>query len=244
MLLRDIFDARAYWPARPESAEECARRAETFFRLLSRCDPIYARWFEQADSRKKALQLQFEPTCDTFVRFFGKKKYQVGMGLGFLFAAWTGHEQGHGGMAMLSCGSVAEGASNSCRLELPRELPEKERLLTLPVLKEVLRALVLAWEPDHGGVISEGYQQLRDQPVGIPHMGWLMYFSHRQGEVPPLPEPVRVEPVEDKGTLVILTPERFTVHDPTHVALADQVRSLLDRAGLLKDFSASSPAIH
>nr|WP_239015233.1 Imm52 family immunity protein [Archangium violaceum] len=69
-----------------------------------------------------------------------------------------------------------------------------------------------------------------------------MYFSHRQGEVPPQPEPVRIEPVEDKGTLVILTPERFTVHDPAHVALADQVRSSLDRAGLLKDFSASSPA--
>jgi hypothetical protein len=67
-------------------------------------------------------------------------------------------------------------------------------------------------------------------------MGWLMYFSHRRGELPPLPAPVRVEPVEDKGTLVILTPERFNGHDPAHVALADQVRGLLDRAGLLKEF--------
>ncbi|HYO51826.1 Imm52 family immunity protein [Archangium sp.] len=235
MLIRDIFDARAYWPARRESPTECARRAESFFRLLSRCDPIYARWFEQADSRKKALQLQFEPTCDTFVRFFGKKKYQVGMDLGFLFAAWTGHAQGHGGMVMLSCGSAAERSSNSCLLTLPRELPEKERVLSLPVLTEVMRALVLSWEPDNGGIVSEGYQQLRNQPVGIPHMGWLMYFSRRRGEVPPLPEPVRTESVEDKGTLIILTPGRFNGHDPAHVALADQVRGLLDRAGLLKE---------
>ncbi len=66
-------------------------------------------------------------------------------------------------------------------------------------------------------------------------MGWLMYFSHRCGEVPPLPEPVRAEPVEDKGTLIILTPERFNGHDPAHIALADEVRTLLDRAGLLKE---------
>jgi immunity protein 52 of polymorphic toxin system len=45
---------------------------------------------------------------------------------------------------------------------------------------------------------------------------------------------VRVEPIADKGTLVILTPERFNGHDPAHVALADQVRGLLDAAGLLE----------
>jgi hypothetical protein len=45
---------------------------------------------------------------------------------------------------------------------------------------------------------------------------------------------VRVEPVEDKGTLVILTPERFTASNPEHVALAATVQELLGRAGLLK----------
>ncbi|NVJ28612.1 immunity 52 family protein [Myxococcus sp. AM011] len=43
-----------------------------------------------------------------------------------------------------------------------------------------------------------------------------------------------MELVEDKGTLVILTPERFTASNPEHVALAERVRELLDRAGLLK----------
>ena len=60
-----------------------------------------------------------------------------------------------------------------------------------------------------------------------------MYFSRQRGTVPPLPAPVRVEPVEDKGTLVILTPERFTVSNPEHVALAARVHELLDGAGLL-----------
>ncbi|MGZ3460428.1 MAG: immunity 52 family protein [Archangium sp.] len=114
-------------------------------------------------------------------------------------------------------------------------------MLTVPVLIEMMRALVLAWEPDWGGVISESYRELRDEPVGPPFTGWLMYFSRRRGAVPPLPAPVRVEPVEDKGSLIILTPERFTVDNPAHVALADHVRASLDRAGLLKEPSASTP---
>ncbi|NMO22117.1 Imm52 family immunity protein, partial [Pyxidicoccus fallax] len=49
----------------------------------------------------------------------------------------------------------------------------------------------------------------------------------------PLPAPVRIEPVEDKGTLIILTPERFTASNPEHVALAARVHELLGGAGLL-----------
>ncbi|WP_414639334.1 Imm52 family immunity protein [Archangium sp.] len=90
---QETYHAGAYWSCRRESADQCARRAETFFRRLSHCDPIYAHWFEQANSRKKALQLQFEPTHETFVRFFGRKKYQSDND-GFLLGAWTGTRQG------------------------------------------------------------------------------------------------------------------------------------------------------
>jgi hypothetical protein len=236
--MKETYYAGVYWLARRESAEQCARRAETFFSLLSHCDSIYTLWFEQADSLKKALQLQFEPTYDTFLRFFGKSAYKERKD-GFRFSAWTGHEEdGRGGMLMLRCGSAAQVVPNSCLLHLPSEEPDLGRVLTVSVMTQVLRSLVLAWEPDHGGVFSNEYQSLRDEPASKPYTGWLMYFPRHRGEVPALPAPVRVEPVEDKGTLVILTPERFTVDDPVHVNLADQVRTLLDQAGLLKAPSA------
>ncbi|QRK09401.1 immunity 52 family protein [Archangium violaceum] len=240
--MKETFYAGVYWQGRKESADECARRAEIFFRLLSQCDPIYTRWFEQANSLKKALQLQFEPTHETFLRFFKSRKYNEGA-FGFGFGAWTGHEEdGHGGAVLLSCGSGVVPPPNSCLLDLPYAGPEEERVLTAPVLTGVMRAMVLAWEPDWGGVISHAYQDMRDEPVGHPRTGWLMYLSRPRGEIPPLPAPVRVEPVEDKGALLILTPERFSVDNPAHVALADQVRGLLDRAGLLRDFSDSFSA--
>lgn len=233
--MSETYYAGAYWSCRKDSAEECARRAESFFHLLSRRDSIYAQWFEQADSRKKALQLPFEPTYDTFMRFFGRRTYREGKD-GFSFSAWTGHkEDGHGGMVMLRCGSAAEFVSNSCLLYLPHSGPAVERVLTVPVLKEVIRALVLAWEPEWAVVTSHEFRDTlsEDGRVGT-FVGWMTYFSHDRGELPSLPEPVRVEPVEDKGSLLLLTSGRLTASNPEHLSQGRRVQAVLQGEGLLK----------
>lgn len=66
-------------------------------------------------------------------------------------------------------------------------------------------------------------------------MGWLTYYSRQWGEVPPLPEPVRVEPMEDKGALVVLTPERLSTTNPEHVALGLSAQQSLEKRGLLRE---------
>jgi hypothetical protein len=48
--MRETYYAGSYWPARSESAEACARRAERFFQLLGCCDPAWTRWQRTADS--------------------------------------------------------------------------------------------------------------------------------------------------------------------------------------------------
>ncbi|KFA87189.1 Imm52 family immunity protein [Archangium violaceum] len=238
--MRETYYAGIYWGGRKDSAEECARRAEAFFHLLSQCDPIYTRWFEQADSRKKALQLQFEPTANTFLRFFKRRTYQEGRD-GFMLWVWTGHEEGHGGLATLRCGSAAEFVPNNCLLYLPKEEPERERVLQADVLAGVLRAMVLAWEPDCGVVTSDDFRDSLS-PQGDVDLGWWTYFSRRRGEVPPLPEPVRVQPVEDKGTLILLTPERLTASNPEHLALGRHVQQVLSARGLLEPVVSRRPA--
>ncbi|HSP78414.1 MAG TPA: Imm52 family immunity protein [Myxococcaceae bacterium] len=241
--MRETYYAGAYWGCRPESAEECARRAETFFHLLSACHPSYARWYEKHNSTKRALQLQFEPTFDTFVRFFGKKKYQMGKD-GFYLGTWTGHvEQDQGGMVMLRCGSSAEVAPNSVLLHFPYEDPGKERLFTLPVLTGVMRAMALAWEPDVGVIVSGQFRdQMRQEEDRREFAGWLLYLSRDRGEVPSLPPPVRVEQVGDKGTIVILTPERLTASSPEHLALGRHVQELLDEKNLLRPVLPLQPS--
>ncbi len=230
----ELFQAGAHWAGRRESAEACARRAETLFQQLGGCDPAYARWFEYAYSRKHSLQQPFEPTYEAFLRFFERRKYRLARDV-FTFDAWTGQEQqGRGGMLSFTCGSNEPFYSNLCVLHLPREEPAASRVVSVSGLTEVVRAMVRAWEPDGCAVIAEEDREAKKvMGDGGPCLGWLTYVSERRGKVPSLPKPVRVEPMEDQGSLIILTPERFSLNNPAHVALAGRVRERLWNAGLL-----------
>ena len=94
--------------------------------------------------------------------------------------------------------------------------------------------MALAWEPERCAVVSEeepAAKRLVEADGAC--VGWLTYFSRAHGRVPSLPRSVRVEPVEDLGTLIILTPEPFSPGNPAHAELAGRVRERLERSGLL-----------
>ncbi|MCP3166792.1 immunity 52 family protein [Myxococcus sp. QH3KD-4-1] len=99
--------------------------------------------------------------------------------------------------------------------------------------------MVRAWAPEWGVFTSDNHRDAVSECADPgTFVGWGTYLSRNRGTLPPLPAPVRIEPVADKGTLIILTPERFTASNSEHLALAETVREQLDRAGLLKPLQA------
>ncbi|MFB1483352.1 immunity 52 family protein [Corallococcus sp. RDP092CA] len=237
----ETYFAGAYWGARKESPEECARRAESFLTALPIIDPSFSRWFQQGKSRKDALARPIEPTCAELAKIVRKGKDRVVEEIGFRFGAWNGASDDYDGTAFrVTCGGYSERVSNVCLLDLPSRGPNAERVLTAPILSGVVRSMVIAWEPDSAVVMSS--PQLQAGAKGDPPsrwIGWITYVARHRGAVPSLPAPVHIEPVEDKGTLIVLTPERFTVRNPEHVALAERVRELLEQGGLLKPLSST-----
>jgi hypothetical protein len=232
--MMETYYAGSYWLARPESAEACARRAERFFHLLGRCDPAWTRWYETADSFEEARKLQFTTDAANFQKLFAQEENHFGDRVSF--GLWTGDNLHESSGVNGRCGSSSLRLPSTCVLEPYTQGPNAERVLTAPVMTEVLRAMALAWDPEWALVTSHQYEDLLSDKV-IPagtSVSWVVYFSRLRGTVPPLPAPVRIEPVEDKGTLVTLTPERFTASNPEHVALAARVHELLERAGLLR----------
>jgi hypothetical protein len=194
---------------------------------------MFARWHEQANTLQQALKLRFEPSYETFVKFFNKKKYQ-GEVEGFDFGAWTGSEEERGSVVTLCCGVETPLFPNNCLLRLPSKAPEASRVLAPTVLVELLRAMALAWEPEWGLISSWSmWERLSQNHSRETFVGWLTYLSHHRGRLPPLPEPVRVEPVAELGSIIILSPEHLSSSSPEHMALAERVQSLLDGAGLL-----------
>ncbi len=231
--MMETYYAGSYWLARPESAEACARRAERFLHLLARCDPSWSRWYETADSFEEARKRQFSTSAANFQKLFAQKENHFGDR--FSFHLWTGDNLDETSSVDGSFGHSSLRLPSTCVLSPYDEGPMRERVLTAPVMAEVLRAMALAWEPEWGVATSETHRDsVTDKAKPGTFVGWVMYFSRLRGTVPPLPAPVRIEPVEDKGTLILLTPERFTASNPEHVALAARVHELLDRAGLLR----------
>jgi hypothetical protein len=110
----------------------------------------------------------------------------------------------------------------------------RERLLRVPVLTEVLTSMATAWDPDFAMAGSiEMVDQVEKKGDEV-RVGWLTYLSRRLGTLPPLPAPVRIEPVGALGWLLVLSPEPMTASNPEHVAFTVRVRELLDRAGLIE----------
>ena len=232
----DSYYAGAYWGPRKETPEECARRAEAFLAAIAKLDPAFSQWFEQGRSRKDALKRSIESSGEALEKRVRRGRDRQFEDLGYSLWAWNGAPDDYDACGFnFKCGGYCEGLFNRCVVTLPARGPNSERVLSVPVLTGLVRSMVLAWEPDSALATSSMLSEavIPDGNADT-FVGWIMYFSHSRGKVPPLPAPIRIEPVEDKGTLIVLTPERITAANPEHVELGQRVQELLNRAGVIR----------
>ncbi len=237
--MEETYYAGAYWGPRRETAAECARRAELFFHMLARCDPSFARWYRAGRGFPRELPgYPVHPEVTELEELFLRGRNRTDFGkrvieeLGFGFSVWNAKKEN--ALISFHCGAWSPHTSNVCVMDPPSEGAVSERVLSAPVLAEVLICMATAWDPDFAVANSNPLGDLVEKKEDEVRVGWLTYLSRRLGRVPPLPAPVRMEPVGTLGMLMVLTPERMTASNPEHVALATRVRELLDRAGLLR----------
>ncbi len=244
--LNEKYYAGAYWGPRKESPEECAQRTVKFFELLSPCDPFLAHWYTLARSRRDARRFPVTPPdvatlTELFRRGVNREKGgPIFENLGFRVWFHNGGDDYEQADLRITCGCYSEAVSNACVLSLPSTGANADRLLSAPMLTAVMRSMALAWEPEWAVATSSRFRDLLSENGSAgTFVGWVTYQSRRRGVVPPLPTPLRIEPVESQGTLVVLTPERLTARNPAHVELGQRARALLDRAGLMQPVISS-----
>jgi hypothetical protein len=238
--VQDKYYVGAYWGPRQESALECAQRAELLFHMLARCDPSFSQWYRAG--RGFPRELPGHPVrseLKEWEKLLLKSRLRTSLSkqfvedMGFRQHVWNGKKEYTD--VSFYCGRYSPwGGPNSCLLVPTREQPLRERLLRGPVQTEVLTSMVTAWDPDFAIASSSEMVDLVQQRKSEVRVGWLTYLSRRLGTVPPLPAPVRIEPVGALGWLLSLSPEPMTASDPEHVAFSLRVRELLDRAGLIE----------
>jgi hypothetical protein len=228
----------SYWEHRQESAGECGRRAALFFQMLSRCDPTFAQWYRGGQGIPRGLPGHpVRSEAKEWEQLFLKGMHRSDVDnalmeeLGFQAHVWNAKRERT--RVEIRCGGYSPGVRNSCLLRPPEEGSVRDRLLRAPVLAELLTCVATAWEPDFAIVSSSEMVELVQKRKWEVRVGWLTYLSRRLGQVPPLPAPVRIEPVGELGWLLILSPEVMSANNPEHVAFTARVRELLDRAHLI-----------
>jgi hypothetical protein len=238
--MQEKYYIGAYWGPRKETALECARRAELFFHMLARCDPSFTQWYCAGRGFPRELPgWPVRPEVKELEEFLLKGRHRRGVSkkviedIGFMQSMWNAKTEPT--YIHLTCGEYSPwGGPNSCLLYPSREGAIRERLLRAPVLTEVLTSMATAWDPDFAMASSTEMVRLVEKRGFEVRVGWLTYLSRRLGTVPPLPAPVRIEPVGELGWLLVLSPEPMTASNPEHVAFTARVRELLDRAGLIE----------
>jgi len=134
---------------------------------------------------------------------------------------------------------------NSCELSLAFEGEDYERIVNVPMLTRLFHVMVTAFAPQIGKTFyGSFYDVVSTVPTHLRtelDVDWMMYFSRAWGTVPPLPAPVRIEPVGNVGTLVILSPSGVSASNPEDVQLGRQVQALLRKAGLLNKDRLKAP---
>jgi len=235
----ETYYTGTYWGPRQEDAERCAQRLAHLARLLAPVDPLFAQWFKSAKTLKESLKRPLDSDLAGLRKYIQRvmmkdDRRQPMPELGFSVWLWNGGSAGDDVWLSIACGGYVERLSNSCVMRAPHKGPVSERVLTGAFQTEVLRAFATAWDPDWGVSMSHDHRDIIEKKCPDVLVGWVTYLSRRLGRVPPLPAPVRIEPVGELGTLITLTPERFTASNPEHLERAERVRELLDRAGLLK----------
>jgi hypothetical protein len=233
-------------PDHKETPEECARQALVLFAELARIDPSFEVFRTTSRRRGKYVDTPVPTDVQGLAGLFAKGVIRGQFSrkpietLGYRLHAQTpsrryGSETSYSSIAIN--GGTSGANANSCLLNLYVEADDYERVVNVPMQIQLFHAMVKAFSPQVG---HADIGDFRDAVVDIPShlrtelaVDWIMYFSRGWGTVPPLPAPVRIEPVGRVGTLVILTPERASASNPEDVRLGRQVQALLSKAGLL-----------
>lgn len=219
-----LYFLGAYWPARKETAGDCARRLLTLFRALREQGDGLDAWFELGDTRQKALErrvsvLDREHWLEILARSrnMADRPRRPIDELGFSIGLWNGADDDHAVGIQVRCGSYNQHVSNCVTINFPAV---SDRLVTLEPMRAVLTAVAESFEPRWAGVMSRAAMDARDFSGRRPFVDWMVYICRDWLPSPPTLDPPASVHTLDTGTLIVVQDE------PPNPASADDLANI------------------
>ncbi|HMK26706.1 MAG TPA: Imm52 family immunity protein [Chitinophagaceae bacterium] len=170
----------AYWGSRTEPLAQVKNKILQTLQRLAEIDEQFLNWYEEANSREKALGKKVSIDADSVERLClemvrkGELDEKGFAEMGFLFGIWSGHLDDESSNISFNVGKAftSQHLSNSCVITIPFEGAARERLLQIDKAKKIIALLVEIWNPDYAVLTSH---QLRDKLNVANKVGWITY---------------------------------------------------------------------
>jgi len=221
----------ATWAVRPESPEQLARRVVRTLDALSAASRLLRGWLV---SERYPYEIAYEDQHTMpFAVARGKMKeiveacawgarealgYNLGAAVSDItssrFMEFSANAGGHD----------EHGPGFRCaRLWTNRFTEADPELVTVPLFKAALFALVEAWEPEFAIAKSFSLDRYSGKKSAPFAPAWMTYLSAPLARQIVLPADVRIERDDAGGILMIATEEKFDVENSAHMAAAERI---------------------
>lgn len=244
-MVADQFYLGVYWGPRRETVEECATRTAQLLSGLRTVDPAFEYWLRPI-SEPTARHVHVDATRSRLMPLFAAGAQRANDGrpmpqLGFMFGLWNDVPSRDSGSSLsVSCGGFAEqfAVINSCVLSFPTDASCLERLLEVETMLDMMRIAAEAMQPDWGTVCSRKLRDLVGTWPRLPQVGLVTFLSSaKYSAVPDLPSPAKAIEVGGRGTMILLTEERFSTESEQDLGVAQAVVKALGKHGILRVLS-------
>jgi hypothetical protein len=220
----DRFHVRGLWGPRGESLEDCGRRIRSFLDRIEPIHPALATWYEQAGSRRAALNRPIGRDIEAISRLVKKglisprETYP-----GVLIGAWNGDDL----TLAVRCGETSPILGNVINVTLPSIKSGGPDGLERELAEKALSAAVDEFEPDWAVVASE---RLRDEFAtdNRGRHGGFITFLNGADQVFQLPPGVSLQTVP-LGVVLRLDNPTFIPSDPAQHRVIEHVTHLVSQ---------------
>ena len=142
----------AYWGARDEPKEVCAKRIASFLAYLGQLDVGITDWFQKQRS-KSSLPERIQLNSDCIAGCMRENRRDISGDkipeLGFSFGAWTGPRAKIGAEIGITCGAFSVYVKNHAVLSF-----DEGAKISNDSLRRILQAMVSSFDPEHAIVTS------------------------------------------------------------------------------------------
>ncbi len=225
MMLRDDY-LGFYWGSRKENVGQCARRTSHLIQLLAKVSRPFSDWaiargeWNVAVSSTKSIEQAFcSVSDDRCVDDPGS--YDT---LGLMLTLTTGVTEESAFILRVRCGCYGHAhLGNALVLDPPMRGKLRNEFLRLTVLRSVIEAIVVTFDPDFGVATSHQLAEeveMDDFPISV---GWLTYVAHGFASVASVQDLVSIEEIGGRGRLLIVSDAPIAISDRDRVELVRKV---------------------